>query len=213
MVNRTRGFVDLFRSYSLGWYQSLLSEYQQSSPRANTTHVSVAAARSSRNCKALPNPHESAETAWISRNTTRSSLVHFSLRSEVLYGTVAVQEHPLSVCGVPLYILSKPFTASQASTPAKHHMPSHTSASAKHPLIRQLPEKYHETQLSLQRNQKLPLQTLETWDPESDLSSWDLSSSVYTTGFVNVVFFRVSNSQDLRSSGWSESDLNIQNHF
>jgi hypothetical protein len=31
------------------------------------------------------------------------------------------------------------------------------SASAKHPLIRQLPEKHHMTQLNLQRNQKFPL--------------------------------------------------------
>jgi hypothetical protein len=35
---------------------------------------------------------------------------------------------------------------------------SHVSASAKHPLIGQFPEKYYMTQLNLQRNQKFPLQ-------------------------------------------------------
>ena len=35
---------------------------------------------------------------------------------------------------------------------------SHMSASAKHPLRRQFPGKHHITQLSLQRNQKFPLQ-------------------------------------------------------
>jgi stalled ribosome alternative rescue factor ArfA len=35
---------------------------------------------------------------------------------------------------------------------------SHVSALVKHPLIRQLPEKHHMAQPSLQRNQKCPLQ-------------------------------------------------------
>jgi hypothetical protein len=34
----------------------------------------------------------------------------------------------------------------------------HVPASAKHPLLRQFPEKHHMTQLSLHRNQKFPLQ-------------------------------------------------------
>jgi hypothetical protein len=36
---------------------------------------------------------------------------------------------------------------------------SQVSASIKHPLTRQLPEKYHLTQLSFQRNQKFPLKS------------------------------------------------------
>ena len=39
----------------------------------------------------------------------------------------------------------------------------HVSASAKHLLMRQFPEKYHMTQLSLQQNQKFPLQVSCFW--------------------------------------------------
>ena len=67
--------------------------------------------------------------------------------------------------------------------PAKHHMPfhhalsrktsSHASASAKRPLIRQFPEKYHMTQPSLHGNQKFPLYPLfnPEWPPTLDLST------------------------------------------
>lgn len=47
------------------------------------------------------------------------------------------EHHPLSIG----YTLSKHRVSSQASTPAKRHMPLHLSASAKQPLIRELPAK------------------------------------------------------------------------
>lgn len=45
--------------------------------------------------------------------------------------------------------------ASAHEARAVHCLSSHTCASEKHPLVRQLPEKRHTTQLNLQRNQKL----------------------------------------------------------
>ena len=69
---------------------------------------------------------------------------------------------PSHCCWGCIYILSKHHTLSQASSPAKRHMPFHkdsfknVSVPAKHPLIRQLPEKHLTAQLSLQRNQKVP---------------------------------------------------------
>lgn len=68
------------------------NQKQQSSPIANTKHISVAAAQSSRHCKASRNEHESAELARISGNTS------FSLWSQ------ARQEHPFTGCGVLLIL-------------------------------------------------------------------------------------------------------------
>ena len=77
-----------------------------------------------------------------------------------------------------IYILSKYHVSSQAPAPAKHPMPLFQAASIKTPcvcsqqclpmcLLQQsihsydsFPEKYHMTQLSLQRNQKFPLHIL-----------------------------------------------------
>ncbi|XP_076794211.1 pleckstrin isoform X2 [Arvicanthis niloticus] len=71
--------------------------------------------------------------------------------------------------GLHSYTLPKHQAASQAPTLAKHHIPLYMSASAKHLLIRQLPEKHHMAQLSLQTNQKFLLEELgsvfNTWKP------------------------------------------------
>jgi hypothetical protein len=84
------------------------------------------------------------------------------MASKGLQGKPMQEHHPLFV-GLYLY-LRKHHMSAGASTPAKHHMAasrkyhmyvlsktsSHISASAKHLLIRQFPEKYHMTQQSLQ---------------------------------------------------------------
>jgi hypothetical protein len=69
--------VSLFRSSSLGRFQSLLSGYQLSSLIANTKYKSVAVAQSSRNHKAPLNWHE-FEVTKIGQNTIRSFLVCLS---------------------------------------------------------------------------------------------------------------------------------------
>ena len=74
------------------------------------------------------------------------------------------------------YTISKHHMSPQTSAPAEYYMPFHqaasrktphicsqqyilhVSASAKHPLIRQFLEKHQVTKLSLQQNQKFPLQ-------------------------------------------------------
>ena len=68
------------------------------------------------------------------------------------------KEHPSTFCGVLLIFFLNIMCLHKVSTPADHHGPSRVSASAKHPLTRQLPGKHHVTQLSFQRNQKFPLQ-------------------------------------------------------
>lgn len=154
MVNGTRGLWPYLEVVLWGQIPSSLSGSQQSSPIANSKHESAVPAPSSRNGKALPNWQESVEVARISWNTPRSSLVHFSLRSEdqrrvvktsEALQSVAMQEHPL--WGY-IYILSRYHMAPQASAPAKRHMPSHMSASTKHPLTMQIPEKYQVIQPS-----------------------------------------------------------------
>ena len=88
-------------------------------------------------------------------------------------GVKANQRHTLIHCLLGYtYTLSKNHLSSHVSALAKHRMPfsqgvsrkhyvsvlpkasSCVSASAKHPLIRQVPGKHHMTQPSLQRNQK-----------------------------------------------------------
>lgn len=117
-------------------------------------HESVAVTQCRRNHKALLNWHKSLGAARNSQNTTKSSLLLFSLWNHNKWRTVKtskalqgkpMQEHQSLSVGLYLYF-------------SKHHTSSQVSASAKYPLIRQLPGKYHMTQLSLQRNQKFSLQ-------------------------------------------------------
>jgi hypothetical protein len=94
--------------------------------------------------------HESTEAARHSRNTTRSSLVHFSLQSQ---GKRRNQGKPITTC------------------PLTRQLPENTTClfSAKHPLISQFPEKHSTIQLSLQRHQKFPLHSPLPTDQEVDL--------------------------------------------
>lgn len=140
--------MDLFRSSSLGQFQSLLSGYQQSSPIA-AKHASATAARSGRNLNALQRQRESAEAARIHWNTTRSSLACSNARTSscCLWGYI--------------YTLSTHHTPSQASAPAKHQTLFQKTLSRNTyitgSLTRQLPERHNMTKLSFQRNQKSPL--------------------------------------------------------
>jgi len=103
--------------------------------------------------KKPPAPRNGQESKEALRNSsnTISSLAHFSPQSQQAASaeTSKVMYHCNSTVQCPLdsiYNLSKHDTSSQGS------------ASVKHPLTRQRPEKHHITQLSLQRNQKCPLQ-------------------------------------------------------
>jgi hypothetical protein len=60
--------------------------------------------------------------------------------------------------GSHLYTLSRHYAPSHEYTPEKYHMPSHMSASGKHSLERQLPEKHHMAVWSFHGNLKFPLQ-------------------------------------------------------
>lgn len=139
---------DLFRSSSLGQFQSSCSGYQQPSPVASTKQESAAAVLSGKNCSALQNRQESAGASRISENTTRSSLARSNAGTS-----------PPCLCSY-IYILSKHHVPSQASAPAKHQMPSQKTVSRKASccaLTRQLPGRRNMTKPSLQRNQKFPL--------------------------------------------------------
>ena len=68
---------------------------------------------------------------------------------------VVMQEHPLTVCGVPFILSPDIMHPLQASVPAKHHTPSRGFASAKHHLKRQFPEKHHVIQLSFQKKPEI----------------------------------------------------------
>ena len=131
-----------------------------SSPIQNTKQESAAVAQSRRNHKAPPNPPKSMAVVRSSQNTMRNSLMHFSLQrhdeqrsartSKMLQGKPMQEHHSLSV---RFYFHA--FQISHAlSSVCLSKTSSHVSASAKHPLLRQLPEKHHMTQLSLQRHQK-----------------------------------------------------------
>jgi hypothetical protein len=103
------------------------------------------------------------EVARNCQDTTRSALVCFSLWSHDKQRPA--ESGKANQCNsIGLYL--HPF---QASALAKCHMCISQAASkknttclfsAKHPLIRRYPGKHHMTQLSLQRIQKFPLQTI-----------------------------------------------------
>jgi hypothetical protein len=138
--------MDLLRSSSLGWFQSSLSGYQHFGLIANTKHKSVVAGQSSRTRKALLNWHESAEVVKTSEDQQRPEkccMASEGRRSIVRHSHARASSHCL--WGYTYYILPK------------YHEPSQVSAPAKHPLTRQLPEKHHMAQLSLQRNHRFPL--------------------------------------------------------
>lgn len=110
------------------------SGYQQSSPAVLTKYTSVAVARSSRKLKALPHLHKSAEAARISQNTKRSTLVCFSLRSEVQrrpgkHCTASHCKSTLTVCEV-LFICYLNITCSLKCLLQKKES-SHKTASRK----------------------------------------------------------------------------------
>ena len=121
---------------------------------------------------------ESTRSCW---NTILGSLVHFSLRSHDKRWPAEWQGEPVPhsvtqyrwVVFIPFPNIkcSRKCPLKQNSTcsfprqlPEKHHVSvlsktsSHMSASAKTSSQRQFPEKHHMAQLSLQRNQKFPLQ-------------------------------------------------------
>ena len=63
---------------------------------------------------------------------------------------------------------------------------SHVSASAKHPLIRQFPEKHHMAQLSLQRNQKFPLHIWQEYIYFCKMLAACLLKCLYHSTFLSV---------------------------
>ena len=143
-----------------GWFQTLLSGYQQSSLKhqtwissgspvlpANPKNLSVSEEHYRINWETLPNQHKSVEAARSSQTTTRCIS---------LYEVMTCKDQR---------ILVKLFEANQwksivhcllgcTYTLSKHHTFTQVSVSAKHPLIRQLPEKHDMTNLSLQRKKK-----------------------------------------------------------
>ena len=145
------------------WGDSNLS-CQQSSPLAKCqTRIS-----SSSSIQKKPQDSTSwqvsIETARSSHNSTRMSLVHFSLWSHKRssakkqgqsfvnkdqQSTHSPNNSPLSA-GLYLY----PFQTSHVLFPGSFQKNTMCLFSAKHPLITQFSEKRHMTQLSLQRNQK-----------------------------------------------------------
>ena len=164
-----------------------LSEYQQSSsresqqldPLANTIHKSTMAVRSRKNPQGSANPLESVEVPRCSWNTIRSSLVAFlSMKSWQMMTSKEWQGEPIpqvivlvfvvvhSRFGLYLYpfqtfhILSSFCSSKMSHALFPGYFPKNTTCIflAKYPLLRQFPEKHHMAQLSLQRNQKFPLQ-------------------------------------------------------
>ena len=148
--------MDLLRSSSLGWCQSLLSGYQQTSEKhqtgsnsgnpvqsANTKHKSVTVARPRGNSRGSA---ESAGVRGSSQDTTGTSW-SISLKevrpAKHCKANQCKGSHCLWGC---IYF------------PSKHHTSSQVSVSATHPLMRQFPGKHHITQLNLQRNQKFLFQ-------------------------------------------------------
>ena len=58
---------------------------------------------------------------------------------------ITMQEESLIVYELPFILLPNITCPLNTTIPAKHHMPSHLTASVKHPFTRQLPEKHHIT--------------------------------------------------------------------
>lgn len=108
--------------------------------RSSSKHESVASAQFRRNHEAEPNLQKHTAS---SQNTARSS-------SELFYEVTSEdQQRPakpgkVNQCkSIICCLLGSSYTLS------KHHTCENMSAPAKHPLLRQLPEKHHTTQLSL----------------------------------------------------------------
>jgi hypothetical protein len=123
--------VDLFSSYwGGGEFHSLLSGYQQSSPIANTKDDPTETAR-------LLNINMSQQKCPESAGTPWKSLVHFSLpsehmkqRSKVLHVSHVRPMCPLTV-GFYLYFFCTSWVLTKCLFSAKHHKPSHNTASIK----------------------------------------------------------------------------------
>ena len=148
----------LFRSSSLGWFHFALSGYQPPRSKANINHQywwqdSAETAKLQpigTSPWKQPESAESVEASRITWNTMRQSLVHFSLRSKAWQSIAQRSNARASAHGLwgSTYILP------EYQAPSYGSIFSHITC----PLTRQLPEKHHMTQLSLQRNQKFPLQ-------------------------------------------------------
>ena len=119
--------------------------------------------------KKLPEDHENFLSVSLYKVTTGDNQQRWQ-------GKPMPHCHPLSV-GLYLYTFQTSGVLSM-STLEKHHSlflggfqkNATCLFSAKHPLKRQFPEKHHMTQLSLQRNQKFPLQ----------------SSSIHTATYIHL---------------------------
>lgn len=151
----------MFKSNSLGWFQSSLSAYWQSSPKVNTKYELVAEAKSSKSLKAFgkPNWQESLEVRRISQNTMKTWLAHFSLWSKD-------QQRPAKLCtpsenqqSIARHSNARVSFHCLWDSLSKHHTPSQVPVSAKPSLTRQHPENHHMTQLNFQRNKKFVLHT------------------------------------------------------
>lgn len=163
--------MDLFRSSSFGWFQSLLLGCHYSSPRhqsqithdstvhsANIRQESIAAAQSRRS-QVQPKRHESSEVAGSIQNTMRSSLPDFSLQrydkqknSEDHYALQSKPKQEHHSLSVRFYLYSFQ-TSCILSSVCLSKASTHLFVSAQYFLIRQLLKKHYITQPSLQRNQ------------------------------------------------------------
>lgn len=216
--------MDLFRNHSLGQFQSLLSTVQSPSKTPNTNSRSGSTQEKQ---WGSANQHESVEAARSSWNTTRSSLVHFhevmtrkdqqrepgepleechhqrpdSAKSNKNQQRVARWTNALSrVCSSQISHEKTPRVYSQQNV-LLYVCFSKTSSQ------KIVSRKTSRKQLSLQRNQKFPLQTYTAWTHVP----WRLT----TTKPKTVMVFRgywLWLGVNMRISEWG-SGLTLSNKF
>ena len=141
MVNKTRRMWTCLEVVLWGDFNHSLSGFQQSTSKHQTQICSSGSIQ-----KKLQGP---AKSAQFCRSGKKQAEQH-----KKLFGSFFSTESQVNQCKSIIHcLLDSTYTLS------KHHESSHESASAKHLLIREHPEKHHRTQMYLQRNQKSPLQT------------------------------------------------------